>query len=177
MTTDVVESAAATHDVEYAGFWRRVMAFAIDLTIACLVVFAFAIILPILLGPRIGVPGGGVIVASFAFVCLIVTWLYWALMESSSKQSTAGKALLGMVVTDVEGRRLSFAKATVRYFGKMASALIVLAGFTMIGFTARKQGLHDMITGSLVVMKRKQDAALTPASSHQPSMESPSIQI
>jgi uncharacterized RDD family membrane protein YckC len=176
MTTDVVEGAVATHDVEYASLWRRFMAFAIDLMIACLVVFAFVIILPIVLGPRIGVPRGDVIVASFAFVCLIVTWLYWALMESSSKQSTIGKALLGMVVTDVEGRRLSFAKATVRHFGKMASALIVLAGFIMIGFTARRQGLHDMITGSLVVMKQQQDDTLTPASSHQTNLESPSIQ-
>jgi len=154
MTTGVVDGVATTHNVEYAGLWRRFMAFTIDFMIACLVVFAFAIILPILLGPRIGVPGGGAIVASFAFVCLIVTWLYWALMESSSKQSTVGKALLGMVVTDVEGRRLSFPRATVRYFGKMASALVVLAGFIMIGFTARKQGLHDMITGSLVVIKQ-----------------------
>jgi uncharacterized RDD family membrane protein YckC len=154
MATDVVDSAAATHDVEYAGLWRRFMAFTIDLMIAGLVVFAFVIMLPIVLGPRIGVPGGGIIVASFAFVCLIVTWLYWALMESSSKQSTVGKALLGMVVTDVEGRRLSFPRATVRYFSKMASALVVLAGFIMIGFTARKQGLHDMITGSLVVTKQ-----------------------
>ena len=111
MTTDVVDGVATMHDVEYAGLWRRFMAFTIDLMIACLVVFAFAIMLPMVLGPRIGLPGGGVIVASFAFVCLIVTWLYWALMESSSKQSTVGKALLGMVVTDVEGSRLSFAKS------------------------------------------------------------------
>jgi uncharacterized RDD family membrane protein YckC len=154
MTTDDVESVAAAPGVEYAGLWRRFMAFVIDFMVACLVVFAFAVILPVVLGPRIGVPGGGVIVASFAFVCLIITWLYWALMESSSRQSTVGKTLLGVVVTDVEGKRLSFGKATMRHFGKTASALILLAGFVMIGFTARKQGLHDMITGSLVVIKR-----------------------
>jgi len=154
VTTDVPEGVAAMHRVEYAGLWSRVVAFAIDLGVTCLVVFALAVILPILLGPRLGVPPGSVIVASGAFVWLVVTWLYWATMESSSKQSTLGKALLGMVVTDVEGNRMSFGKATVRHFGKMASALFVLAGFVMIGFTARKQGLHDMITGSLVVMKR-----------------------
>ena len=64
MTTDVIEGVATTSNVEYAGLWRRFMAFAIDLMVAGLVVFALAMILPIVLGPRIGVPGGGVIVAS-----------------------------------------------------------------------------------------------------------------
>ena len=154
MTTDVVESLAAAPSVEYAGLWRRFMAFAIDLMVAGLVVFALAMILPIVLGPRIGVPGGGVIVASFAIVWLIVTWFYWALMESSSRQSTVGKVLMGMVVTDIDGKRVSFRRATGRHFGKLPSALVILAGFIMIGFTAKKQGLHDLITGSLVVMKK-----------------------
>ena len=154
MTTDVIESVATTSNVEYAGLWRRFMAFAIDLMVAGLVVFALAIILPIVLGPRIGVPGGGVIVASFAIVWLVVTWFYWVLMESSSRQSTVGKALMGMVVTDIDGNRVSFGRATGRHFGKFASALVILAGFIMIGFTAKKQGLHDLITGSLVVMKK-----------------------
>jgi len=154
MTTDAIEGVATTSNVEYAGLWRRFMAFAIDLMVAGLAVFALAIILPIVLGPRIGVPGGGVIVASFAIVWLIVTWFYWALMESSSRQSTVGKALMGMVVTDIDGKRVSFRRATGRHFGKLPSALVILAGFIMIGFTAKKQGLHDLITGSLVVMKK-----------------------
>jgi uncharacterized RDD family membrane protein YckC len=154
MTADVVESVATTSSVEYAGLRRRFVAFAIDLMVAGLVVFALAIILPIVLGPRIGVPGGGVIVASFAIVWLIVTWFYWVLMESSSRQSTVGKAIMGMVVTDIDGKRVSFGRATGRHFGKFASALVILAGFVMIGFTAKKQGLHDLITGSLVVMKK-----------------------
>jgi len=151
---DVMEGMATTSSVEYAGLWRRCMAFAIDLMVAGLVVFALAIILSIVLGPRIGVPAGGVIVASFAIVWLIVTWFYWALMESSSRQSTVGKAIMGMVVTDIDGKRVSFRRATGRHFGKFASALVVLAGFVMIGFTAKRQGLHDLITGSLVVMKK-----------------------
>ncbi|HWR71299.1 MAG TPA: RDD family protein, partial [Dehalococcoidia bacterium] len=102
----------------------------------------------------LGVPSGGVILAAGAVVWLVITWLYWALMESSSKQGTVGKDLLGIVVTDAEGNRMSFRKATVRHLGKLASALLVLAGFVMAGFTAKKQGLHDLITGSRVVMKQ-----------------------
>ena len=154
MTTGIAEGPAAAPEVEYAGFWRRLLAFVVDLGVTSLIFFALAIILPILLGPRLGVPGGSVILASGAVVWLVITWLYWALMESSSKQGTVGKDLLGIVVTDAEGNRISFRKATVRHFGKVASALPVLAGFVMAGFTAKKQGLHDLITGSLVVMKQ-----------------------
>ena len=153
MTTGIAEGPAATPEVKYAGFWKRLLAFVVDLGVTSLIFSALAIIIPILLGPRLGVPRGSVILASGAVAWLVITWLYWALMESSPRQSTVGKDLLGIMVTDAEGNRMSFRKATVRHLGKVASALPVLAGFVMAGFTAKKQGLHDLITGSRVVMK------------------------
>jgi len=60
---------------------------------------------------------------------------------------------LGIIVTDMEGRRISFGRATGRYFAKIISAIIIYIGFLMIAFTERKQGLHDMIADCLVVMK------------------------
>lgn len=154
MTTSVSACPAAAPEVKYAGFWMRLFASLVDLSITFLIFFAVAIILPILLGPRLGVLSGGVIFALGLVLWLVVTWLYWALMESSSKQGTFGKDMLGIVVTDAEGKRISFRKATVRYFGKMVSAVPVMAGFLMAGFTARKQGLHDLIAGSQVVLKQ-----------------------
>jgi uncharacterized RDD family membrane protein YckC len=159
VTTTAAEGMTSTPEIEYASFWERLLAFAIDLAVTSLIFFAFAVILPILLGPRLGVPSGGVILAFAAVLWLVITWLYWALMESSSRQSTVGKSLLDIVVTDAEGNRISFGKATLRYFGKIASVLPALAGFFMIGFTARKQGLHDLITGSLVVMNHQRNAS------------------
>jgi len=154
VTTSVSACPAAAPEVKYAGFWMRLFASLVDLSITFLIFFAVAIILPILLGPRLGVLSGGVIFALGLVLWLVVTWLYWALMESSSKQGTFGKDMLGIVVTDAEGKRISFRKATVRYFGKMVSAVPVMAGFLMAGFTARKQGLHDLIAGSRVVLKQ-----------------------
>lgn len=154
MTAGVPECPAAAPEVKYAGFWMRLFASLVDLSITFLIFFAVAIILPILLGPRLGVPSGGVIFALGLVLWLVVTWLYWALMESSSKQGTVGKDMMGIVVTDAEGKRMSFAKATVRHFSKLISALPAMAGFVMAGFTAKKQGLHDLIIGSHVVMKQ-----------------------
>jgi uncharacterized RDD family membrane protein YckC len=78
----------------------------------------------------------------------MTSWLYWAAMESSPWQATLGKRMLGLAVTDLEGRRVSFVRASGRYFGK-----IVFVGFIMVAFTAKKQALHDMIAGCLVVRK------------------------
>ena len=74
-------------------------------------------------------------------------------MLSSEKQATVGKMVLGMVVTDVNGGRISFGRATGRHFAKWLSALILGIGFLMAAFTERKQALHDMIADTLVVSR------------------------
>ena len=92
---------------------------------------------------------GGNLLANLLSV--VVGWLYYALMESSGMQATLGKKALGLIVTDESGQRISFARATGRYFAKIVSALILLIGFIMVAFTERKQGLHDKLAGTLVV--------------------------
>ena len=72
-------------------------------------------------------------------------------MLSSEWQATVGKRALGMVVTGVDGSRISFARATGRHFAKYISAIILFIGFIMAAFTAKKQALHDMIAATLVV--------------------------
>ncbi len=88
------------------------------------------------------------------FIALISTalqWLYFALMESSSKQATLGKMALGIKVTDLDGNGISFGRATGRYFGKILSGMILYIGFLMAGWTQKKQALHDLLAGCLVV--------------------------
>lgn len=84
-------------------------------------------------------------------VSTIVNWLYFAIMESSSKQGTLGKMALNIKVTDEQGNRISFARATGRYFGKFLSTFLLMFGYIMAGFTKRKQALHDILSGCLVV--------------------------
>lgn len=104
-------------------------------------------------GMAVSTPGIGVgivtgIVGVAIFFC--ANWIYEAAMESSSKQATVGKMALGLRVTDLEGRRISFARATGRHFAKIISGMTLLIGYIMAGFTERKQALHDMIAGTLV---------------------------
>jgi uncharacterized RDD family membrane protein YckC len=81
----------------------------------------------------------------------VAGWLYFALMESSAKGATLGKMALGLRVTDLSGNRISFGRATGRYFGKIVSGMIFSIGYIMAGFTQQKQALHDIMAGCLVV--------------------------
>ena len=82
---------------------------------------------------------------------LLIDWIYEATLESSSKQATVGKMVLGLKVTDEHGNRISFARASARFFSKILSRMTLFIGYIMAGFTARKQALHDIIAGTLVV--------------------------
>ena len=85
---------------------------------------------------------------------LVGGWLYFSLQESSARQATIGKLAMGIKVADLEGSRISFGRATARYFSKFLSGLICAVGYVMAGFTQRKQALHDMIASTLVVRAR-----------------------
>lgn len=84
---------------------------------------------------------------------LTLNWLYYTLQESSGAQATLGKRALGIKVVDENGEKIGFGRATGRYFAKIPSSLILGVGFLMAGFTQRKQGLHDMMAGTLVVQR------------------------
>ena len=131
----------------YGGFWLRVVAYIID---AIILAIPTAIIGSIL---GAGLMSGG----AFGFnpgtniASVIISWLYFAFMESSERGATLGKMAVGLRVVTDQGQRLSFANATGRYFAKFISAIILGIGFIMVAFTDRKRGLHDMIAGTLVV--------------------------
>jgi uncharacterized RDD family membrane protein YckC len=84
---------------------------------------------------------------------IILSWLYFTIFESSSLQATPGKMALGIIVTDLSGNRISFARANGRYWGKILSGLTLGIGYIMAGFTRKKQALHDIMAGTLVVKK------------------------
>jgi uncharacterized RDD family membrane protein YckC len=87
-------------------------------------------------------------------------WLYFAVFESSHWQATIGKRLCGLIVVTEDGSRLSFARATGRFLGKYISGLILSVGYLMAAFTARKQALHDIMAGTLVL--RRDAPAIAP---------------
>jgi uncharacterized RDD family membrane protein YckC len=86
-------------------------------------------------------------------ISFVLMWLYYAAFESSDLMATPGKRALGMKVTDTEGERISFGTATGRFLGRLISSLILGIGFLIAFFTSKHQALHDLIAGTVVVLR------------------------
>lgn len=136
--------------MSYAGFWKRFAAFLIDTIITMIGSFAIGLMFGIILVLG-GIDDPEVLEVIGNILGFFIGWLYFCVMESSPTQATLGKMALGIKVTDLEGNPIGFGKAAGRYFGKIISTVILLVGFTMVAFTEKKQGLHDMMAGCLVV--------------------------
>ena len=136
---------ASESNVQYSGFWQRLAASFFDNAVTTSVGFGIVLLLHVLNAPIPQIVSNS--------VPLLFFWFYFSLMESSNKQSTFGKRILGVKVTGIDGNKISFLHATGRTFAKFFSVISLGIGFLMISFTKKKQGLHDIIAGTLVVQK------------------------
>jgi uncharacterized RDD family membrane protein YckC len=142
------------YQITYAGFWWRVLAYLID-SILVSIVF-----IPVGFFFGVGIAASGADENSAVLplvnlglngVQILTMWLYHAFMESSEWQGTIGKKVCGLRVTDMNGNRITFGRATGRYFGTILSGMICLIGYIMVAFTERKQALHDLLASTLVM--------------------------
>jgi uncharacterized RDD family membrane protein YckC len=159
----------------YAGFWERFAAYLIDGLILGIPFWLVVVAVIFMFGgfgmmlhrravdPNAAVnPGAAAALLAPMFmlfflgmlVFIILQWLYFAGMESSERQATFGKTVMSLRVTNYEGQRISFGHATGRFFAKIVSGLIPFAiGYIMAAFTEKKQALHDLIAGTLVLKR------------------------
>jgi uncharacterized RDD family membrane protein YckC len=188
--TPAVESQPAVTAMRYAGFWRRFAAYFVDsILLFGVAVFlaAFFLLIRVLSTGQTLQPDPASLEQQLQTIALpleiahaLLVWLYFALMESSSRQATLGKLLIGLVVTDLAGQRISFWRATGRHLGKFIAlnfltsflwlssyarqpwqyalmALLVLLGLlalVLAGLTEKKQALHDLLADTLVLRRR-----------------------
>lgn len=154
----------------YASFGRRLVALIIDGII--IGIAQSFIIVPIMVTFGLGVaskietdslesmePGEAMgffsAIMGAGLMIQLVSWgisgVYFVLMESSEKQATLGKIAMGLKVTDLNGNRITPTAAIIRFVGRIVSGMIMLIGYIMAAFTAKKQALHDMIASTLVL--------------------------
>jgi len=156
-------------ELPYASFFQRALARFIDLWVVLLPLFIFYLIDRALGSPfrnlsvfhwqnpdsatmflSTDLPGPLIILL---LIKLFVAYPYFALLESSHWQGTLGKLALRIKVTDLTGNRISFARATGRYFCKIISSVEFMVGY-IISFSDQRQTIHDYLSGTLVVRKR-----------------------
>ena len=154
---------------EYAGFWLRLVAFIIDSIVLSVVYLLIVIPIYNAFCPATYNNAEDIFtddvgrVTSFInslpsmldlsqIILIVIAIVYYAWMESSRYQASLGKLALELKVTDMQDAKLAPAKALLRNVCKIFSAVLFL-GFLLAAFTAKKQTLHDILAGTLVVNK------------------------
>lgn len=141
MTFNLEQSSAP-----YASFWQRAIAALIDGVILS--------IINSLVSGVLKLSTSTMDLKEIIVQCLIglmISWIYYSTQESSSKRATLGKRVMGLQVTDLNGARISFWRSTARYFSTLLSALPLFIGYLMVLFNPKRQALHDLIAGTLVM--------------------------
>jgi len=154
------------HEMKFAGFWLRALAFVIDNLILWIPVSVFSWLLSFLANP------GFFVFLSFVGQ-FVIYGLYYGLLESSEKGATLGKQLVGLRVVDIDGNRLTFARALTRYLLMSLSMILLCIGYLMVFWTKKKQALHDKIAECLVIRVQK-NPALAQATDQPPPPPPPS---
>lgn len=143
-----------------AGFWRRAGAYAIDLGIVLVAWTVLSLLgsLALLaliqgagvgglnltaLGRALGFAGTALLLAAWAFYC--------AWQESSAARATFGKRLMGLVVVDRDGARLSPERAFGRHVAALLNWITLTVGWLLAAVPPGKRGLHDHVAGTRVV--------------------------
>jgi len=138
---------------QYANPWDRFFASVIDLFIFFGLVLMFSYLVAFTLAKNASLQQHLVPYINGLF--LLLYWLYFSIFESSSLQGTPGKLIFGLRVSDLSGNRIGFGRSTGRHWVKLITELMFFILFVMMFFTERKQGLHDIVAGCLILNREK----------------------
>lgn len=150
------------HDIQYAGFLRRALAFWLDMLIISVISTAIIILLFGLeyLQQIQSVPDYNIfdwritaIEQIVSAIWVIGFWLVW--------QATPAKMLFDCQVVDADtAQRASIGQLTIRYLGYLLSILPLGLGFLWILVDKRNQGWHDKLAHTVVIMQDQSLASL-----------------
>lgn len=142
-----------TGEVKYAGFWVRWVAVFLD---GIIVNVAYGIVVApifVVVGFSTASTEDNPMLSLASFIMYPIAWAYYIFM-TNKYQATIGKMALGLVVLKEDGQRAELGKIVLREtVGKILSAITLGIGYIMAGFTKKKQALHDMVAGTVVVYK------------------------
>ncbi len=140
-------------ELEYVGFWVRVVASLIDSVLLVMIVTPLLVVIygRGYLEMAVGVvPGTPNLLLSWVLpaVAVIAFWV--------ARQATPGKMLFGARIVDARtGRAPSAGQCIGRYLAYFVSSLPFCLGFLWVAIDRRKQGWHDKLAGTLVVRPRQ----------------------
>lgn len=140
-----------------AGFWRRGAALMID---AFIVVFVLAVLsLPLAIFGFNGFGAFGAALEFSGFAGTPESWFsalligaYFALWHSSAYAATPGKILFGCVTLNAQTHQpITLPQAIIREIARILAAIPLGLTYWFQPFSSRRQTLHDMVAGSVVL--------------------------
>ena len=135
---------------EYVGFWKRLLAFVIDMLI--ILVITVPLLLAIYGREYLELAQQGGFAGFWDFMIQVVLPTIAVILLWKYRGATPGKMAISARIVDAKtGGTPSTGRLVARYFGYIASMLPFFIGFLWIAFDRRKQGFHDKIAGTLVV--------------------------
>ena len=168
---------------KFAGFWRRLIAFMIDNTIVTIIFSVFCIIAATayVFGAISSNSDAWIVdltdpTSSFSIMlmsCLlysVIMFGYFTYFHGATGR-TPGKMLLGLQVVSADGAPISFGTAFLRTVGYLISSLLFTfpLGFIWAAFDKRKQGWHDKIAGTVVIIREQQNNTVGISISENPN--------
>jgi uncharacterized RDD family membrane protein YckC len=151
-------SANVTSIVHYAGFWRRLAAVVLDTVVLWFPAATFRVLIGVDPFVNFDIQSGSAWTGILGEY--VIGWFYAAFLIASPLRGTLGLQVMDLEVTDLHGRRISFARATWRYWAQLLSLLTFGVGYLMQLATPRRQTLHDLVSGTVVVRPRPAPAKL-----------------
>ena len=164
-----LRDAVVALDTTYGSIFRRVGGYFVDVVL--LFVFSIASILPLGIFLAIldaFIPGAEEIVLAeeneqtlglvWVVLILVISWLYSTLQITSKRQATVGMRAVGIVMTDLHGKPLSFPRASAWYGYRLLSYLYLL-GFIIQPFTPKRQTFHDWMAKTVVLRRPLPESA------------------
>lgn len=156
----------------YAGFWKRVGAYLADIVIVIIGSIPISILIGLLIESSHIVTKPTAALIQF-LLGIPLLWIYFSVMEGTGRSATFGKRLLGLKVARLDGTPLSKSMSTSiwRNFAKLLIVPLTFhVGFIISLFTPRKQALHDILAGTLVVNADATQEDIAAAKPHNSSM-------
>jgi uncharacterized RDD family membrane protein YckC len=162
MESSFINNSGVAGSLRYAGFLARLIAYIVDMIIIGIaemilmipgfMLYFFAIVMSTSDNPNVALLLIAIMILMLTvLIAIILMFVYFAWFESSKYMATPGKMLMKLRVTDMNGNRISFITALLRFILKTLLNQLLWIGSLAIIFSEKKQGLYDMLMSTVVV--------------------------
>ena len=150
--------SATERSIQYAGFWLRLVATLIDSLLIALITVPLLVWVyydAFVEAATLGTPGASMGFGWPDFWIQFVLPMVLVIIFWRKKSATPGKMMISAVIVDSKtGAKPTTGQFVIRYLGYIVSTVPLCLGFMWGGWHSKKQGWHDIMAGTVVIIVR-----------------------